>query len=49
LLDKYGGNKRLALAAYNAGPGAVDRHGGVPPYSETVSYLNKINNIFRIF
>lgn len=49
LLDKYGGDAKMALAAYNAGPGAVDRYGGVPPYSETISYLNKINNIFRIF
>ena len=42
LLDKYPGNVPLALAAYNAGEKAVDSYGGVPPYPETVQYVQKI-------
>lgn len=42
LLDRYGGNLRLALAAYNAGEKAVDAHGGVPPYPETWEYLTRV-------
>jgi len=46
LLDRYHDNEELALAAYNAGPGAVDRHGqSVPPYRETRSYVAQINQI----
>jgi hypothetical protein len=42
LLLKYGYSAPLALAAYNAGPAAVDRHGGIPPYRETREYVQRV-------
>lgn len=46
LLDKYNHDEELALAAYNAGPGAVERYGNaVPPYRETREYVNRVQNV----
>jgi hypothetical protein len=42
LLARYNGDVRRALAAYNAGEGAVARHGGVPPYPETLAYVRRV-------
>jgi soluble lytic murein transglycosylase-like protein len=47
LLDHYDGNVRLAVAAYNAGPGAVDKYGGVPPYQETQTYVNRVLGYYQ--
>ncbi len=41
-LRRFGGDEAKALAAYNAGPGAVQRHGGVPPYAETRQYVQRV-------
>ena len=42
LLDRFNGDTRLAVAAYNAGPGAVEKYGDVPPYAETRNYVQNV-------
>ncbi|MGL4716334.1 MAG: lytic transglycosylase domain-containing protein [Aeromonas sp.] len=47
LLKQYDGDVALATAAYNAGPGAVKKHGGIPPYAETRAYVDRIKLLHR--
>jgi soluble lytic murein transglycosylase-like protein len=47
LLEEFEGNLTYAIAAYNAGEGAVRRHGGVPPFAETKEYVRRVNILYR--
>jgi soluble lytic murein transglycosylase-like protein len=47
LLEKYNGALWHALAAYNAGAGAVDKYHGIPPYNETIDYVNRVDREFK--
>ena len=49
LLKTYGGDKSLALAAYNAGGGAVKKYGGIPPYAETQRYVKNVLSMYGKF
>jgi soluble lytic murein transglycosylase-like protein len=48
LTDRFGGDAQKILAAYNAGEGAVERFGGIPPYQETQSYVQKIFGLLGV-
>ncbi len=49
LLGTFGGNLAHAVAAYNAGPAAVKKYGGIPPYNETRLYVKRVMNYYQQF
>jgi len=49
LMERYDSDKRLSLAAYNAGSGAVSKYNGVPPYDETRNYIKKVMALYKLY
>ncbi|MFT6099001.1 MAG: soluble lytic murein transglycosylase-like protein [Arenicella sp.] len=49
LMERYNSDKRLSLAAYNAGQGAVSKYNGVPPYEETQNYIIKVMRLYQLY
>jgi len=49
LMEQFGGDREKAVASYNAGPGAVHKHGGIPPFKETRAYVEKVMNYMKLF
>jgi soluble lytic murein transglycosylase-like protein len=47
LLEKFNNNKKLALAAYNAGPDKVIEHNGIPPFTETKNFIEKVLQFYK--
>ena len=49
LMERYDNDKKLSLAAYNAGAGAVSKYNGIPPYKETQNYVQKVMALYKIY